>query len=88
MDGKSQRGSCHSNSGIGPLHSVSSQASEKRLTLAEVPRDQKSIEITSISVLFGLTTFQKTIKTLNVLEMQQSKGPRHRRSSPLVSTSG
>lgn len=51
--------------------------------MAEVPRGPKSIEITSISVLFGLTTFQKTIKTLAGLETQQNKGLRHRRSSPL-----
>ena len=88
MDGKSQRGSRHSNPGIYPLHLVSSRASQKGLTLAEVPRDQKSIEITSISVLFGLTTFQKTIKTLAGLETQQNKGLRHRKSSPLFSTSG
>ena len=88
MDGKTQRGSCHSNSGIGPLHLVSSRVSEKGLTLTKVPRGQKSIEMSSISVLFGLTTFQKTIKTLAGLETQQNEGPRHRRSSPLVSTSG
>jgi len=47
VDGETVRGSGDSNSGVGPLHSISVCASEKGLKLVQVATDLRSNEITA-----------------------------------------
>lgn len=71
VDGKTLRGSGDSNKGIGPLHLVSAWASEKGLTLAQVPTDQKSNEITEIPELLRLIELKKSIITIDAMGTQK-----------------
>jgi len=71
IDGKTLRGSSDSNRGIGPLHLVSAWASEKGLTLAQVPTDQKSNEITAIPQLLRLIDLKKAIITIDAMGTQK-----------------
>jgi predicted transposase YbfD/YdcC len=69
--GKTLRGSSDTNKGIGPLHLVSAWASEKGLTLAQVPTDQKSNEITAIPELLKLIDLGKSIITMDAMGTQK-----------------
>ena len=71
VDGKTLRGSGDSNKGIGPLHLVSAWASERGLTLAQVPTDQKSNEITAIPELLRLIDLKKSIITIDAMGTQK-----------------
>ena len=71
VDGKTLRGSSDTNKGIGPLHLVSAWASEKGLTLAQVPTDQKSNEITAIPELLKLIDLEKSIITMDAMGTQK-----------------
>jgi predicted transposase YbfD/YdcC len=71
VDGKTLRGSGDTSKGIGPLHLVSAWASEKGLTLAQVPTDQKSNEITAIPELLKLIDLGKSIITMDAMGTQK-----------------
>ncbi|MBL8816780.1 MAG: ISAs1 family transposase [Planctomyces sp.] len=71
IDGKTLRGSGDSSKGIGPLHLVSAWASEKGLTLAQVPTDQKSNEITAIPELLQLLDLKNSIITIDAMGTQK-----------------
>ena len=71
VDGKTLRGSSDTNKGIGPLHLVSAWASEKGLTLAQVPTDQKSNETTAIPELLKLIDLGKSIITMDAMGTQK-----------------
>ena len=64
-------GSGDTSKGIGPLHLVSAWASEKGLTLAQVPTDQKSNEITAIPELLKLIDPGKSIITMDAVGTQK-----------------
>ncbi len=61
IDGKTLRGTSDSSRGIGPLLVVSAWASEKGVTPAQVPADQKSSEITAIFELLSLIDLENSI---------------------------
>jgi len=71
IDGKTLRGSGDFSKGIGPLHLVSAWASEKGLTLAQVPTDQKSNEITAIPELLQLLDLKNSIITIDAMGTQK-----------------
>jgi hypothetical protein len=75
IDGKTLRGSSDSNRGIGPLHLVSAWASEKGLTLARVPTDQKSKQITSIPMFLKLIDPKKAFITIDAMSTQKQPAP-------------
>lgn len=71
IDGKTLRRSHNKNKGLGPLHSVSVWASELGLTLAQVPTDEKSNEITAIPEVLRLVDLRGAIITIDAMGTQR-----------------
>jgi len=71
IDGKTLRGSGDSNKRIVPPHLVSAWASEKGLTLAQVPTDQKPNEIRLLPALLRLINLKKSIITIDAMGAQK-----------------
>lgn len=70
IDGKCLKGSRDAKTGLGPLHLVSAWASEKGLTLAQVPTDEKSNEITAIPELLRLIDLKGAVITIDAMGTQ------------------
>ena len=71
INGKTLRGSSDSNRGIEPLRVVSAWASEKGLTPAQVPTNQKPQQITANPVLLRLIDLKKAIITIDDMGTQR-----------------
>lgn len=77
LDGKTQRGSYESASGLKSLHQVSAWASDHRLVLArlvlaQLPVNQKSNEITAIPLLLEMLAVEGCIITIDAMGTQKS----------------
>jgi predicted transposase YbfD/YdcC len=70
IDGKTLKGSRNESKGLGPLHLVSVWMSEKGITLAQVPTDAKSNEITAIPKVLQLIDVRGAIITLDAMGAQ------------------
>ncbi|MEZ5944315.1 MAG: ISAs1 family transposase [Planctomycetaceae bacterium] len=70
IDGKCLKGSRDARHGLGPLHLVSVWASEQGLTLAQVPTEEKSNEITAIPRLLRLIDLDGAVITIDAMGTQ------------------
>ncbi len=70
IDGKCLKGSPDTKNGLGPLHLVSAWASEQGLTLAQVPTEEKSNEITAIPELLRLIDLNGAVITIDAMGTQ------------------
>ncbi|MEZ5944945.1 MAG: ISAs1 family transposase [Planctomycetaceae bacterium] len=70
IDGKCLKGSRDARHGLGPLHLVSAWASEQGLTLAQVPTEEKSNEITAIPELLRLIDLDGAVITIDAMGTQ------------------
>jgi predicted transposase YbfD/YdcC len=70
IDGKTLKGSRDDSKGLGPLHLVSVWMSEKGITLAQVPTDAKSNEITAIPQVLQLVDVRGAIITIDAMGAQ------------------
>jgi predicted transposase YbfD/YdcC len=70
IDGKTLKGSRNDSKGIGPLHLVSVWMSERGITLAQVPTDAKSNEITAIPQVLQLVDVRGAIITIDAMGAQ------------------
>lgn len=72
IDGKTLRRSHDRSNGLGALHSVSVWASDFGLSLAQVPTDAKSNEITAIPELLKLVEVRGAIITIDAMGTQKA----------------
>jgi hypothetical protein len=70
IDGKTLKGSRNDSKALGPLHLVSVWMSAKGITLAQVPTDAKSNEITAIQQILELTDVRGTVITIDAMGAQ------------------
>ncbi|MEZ5945080.1 MAG: ISAs1 family transposase [Planctomycetaceae bacterium] len=70
IDGKCLKGSRDARHGLGPLHLVAAWASEQGLTLAQVPTEEKSNEITAIPELLRLIDLDGAVITIDAMGTQ------------------